>query len=427
MRTSRHTPLTKRSVHLFVMAFAMVIFGYRGWDGHRSLLYLDEVFFQREFNVEDSFSFPLTLVRPFSGYLHLVATTGFAVFPRLSFTYLPATVFLFSTLVWSLCALLIFNVVRNVSSTIPGLAAAVSFCLLPASNIILLSQLNALQWPMLSAAVIAASLGYSPKSPRGSVLYCSFLVLTALNAALTFMVIFSLLIQALRLRSRIQFIALGCTSTAFSIQIAAYAFQRVTNRGRPIDSLSLRYFFSEWSYIYKTLLPGSLRGSTLNGLTISSLIMLCVLWSILLIILLLAYKYSSKSHQHVVHSTALLLLIGLIVGLISVAMNGNLNHQYLMIPLCTFWVAIFLSLWLLFKASWSRSSVRGLSVVSLAIFSFAYSPTWPKDLNDPFFTKPGMTQWKIATDNLQVACNEGGKTARLELSSTSFTVSCSLL
>jgi len=329
--------------------------------------------------------------------------------------------------VWALCALLIFGAVRQISSVVTGIFSALAFCLLPASNIILLSQLNALQWPMLSAAVIASCVGYKPPEGWPTLLYFFFLVMTALSAALTFVVILPLAVSAWRVRSRVSFFALGLTTATFGIQIAAYIAQRLTDRGRPIDALSLNHFVSEWSYIYKTLLPGVMRGSVSDELSTVSLVVLAGLTGTLLFIIVFALRHVGVLQLSSSNSIKLMIPLGLATGLLSVAMNGNLNHQYLMIPLATLWTSVIISIHMISMRSHRRLTTLTLRVPSSLHFVFAYSGTWNKDLADPFFTDPGMTPWEATVTEFRSRCDEGNTQATIGLGSSSYVMSCSIV
>lgn len=386
-------------------------------------MYLDEVFLQQQIEVNPRYDFPLSLVRPFSGYLHVIVRVGFLALPLISLEHLPVLIFLVSTLVWSLCTLLIFRAVKGCSSTTYGLAAATAFVLLPPTNMILLSQMNALQWPLLTALTIAAATDFRPTTKLGERSILVLMVTTSLSAALAFIPLSLIAFNALKLRGRSRLLLLTVGSLSYLPQVISY----LVFGGRQVGSPAPSDLWREFSYIAKTLLPPQMRPTIDEALPVSSIVVLFALGLFLCGVLATGFISGRKKHPVVAHRSVIVTATGLCAGLISVFLNGNLNHQYLMIPLTCLWVSVVLSISVLRSTVRNRFVLPLLTGLTIAVFMFSSALTWPRDFKDPFFVAPQMIDWQDSYDDAAESCGGGQGTTSLELQTASFRVDCSRL
>jgi len=374
----------------------LILFGYRGWDGRQSLMPLDVVFVQQSLDPSTPFSGLNTpfgqfdVLRQFSGYLHVVARLFVELFEFAPFSMLPTLIFVVATLIWAGCGWGIFIGVRSVAGAASGLVAATSFALLPPSNIILLSQLNALQWPLLVVCVVLIATDVSPRSIGGQLVVVSVFFATAASAALAFIPLFMLAWRNVARRERLMAPwsltrwSLIAMTAPFLVQIVAYTRQP----GRRAEDLNpLTQIAKEAAYIPKVLLPGSLRGTVTDSLSVGALALLIIIVAGLLTVIVGAVLTSRASASKSATVIVELVTVGACTGVISVTMNGNLNHQYLMIPFASLWIAIVLSIDALTRdPARRRVGIIG-ALFAVGVFALSGAGTWNKDLHDPFFAQ----------------------------------------
>ena len=408
----------------------LLVFGYRGWDGRRALMPLDVVFVQQSLDPSIPFwgiSTPFgqfDLLRQFSGYLHTVVRVFVELFELAPFTAFPALTFTVATIIWSACGWTIFYAVRSLGGTTSGVVAAAAFALLPASNIILLAQLNALQWPMLVAAVILIASNVKPQTRIGRAMYLIFLIAVASNAALAFVPIALLGWRVLTSADkrppwhRLVAMCLPC-----AVQAGVYLRQPFRRAG---DEISIWDSTREILYIPKMLLPSPLREGVADSLSFKATMILLVFGLGLLIIVVGAHAITRKAQHSRSQVLAELSIIGTLTGVISVVMNGNLNHQYLMIPLTCWWVAIILSITTLIDTSCTRHLGQLAAVFCVGVFVFSSISTWNKNLDDPFFTRPSLANLSESLDRAQTVC-AANMNDRVDASGTGLVLPCEIV
>lgn len=401
-------------VHAFVFSTALVVFGYRGWDARTWLMYLDVVFVKHAIapdivhgGIRGALD-PLGLFNSFSGYIHLVARTLAEVFTSVSLDLTPTFTWLTATVVWAGAAWIVFVAVASASrSMAAGVAAAVAVTLHPASNIILLGQLNALQWPMLLACTIVAVTAYRPQSAWGRWLLVALFVTTALNAALMILVIVVLTIGFLIDRSR-RFTGLLLTVSAvpFTLQIIAYFGQDA----RQVKSREFADLVRELLYAFQILVPGSLRNSVSAAPSQVGVVLLVLFWVSLVVALVFAISHLRRFMPDQARLVVALATTGLVFLAVSVVLNGNLNHQYLVVPYGCFWSACAVA----FSALAGRPATRLVgqlaTIAAVGIFAFGAVPQIGKHLNDPFFEQPYIGEWSSTLEAARAECGERAET-----------------
>ncbi len=391
-------PWGRRLVSAAVLVATFGIFTYRGWNARNRLMYLDEIFIEEALRptviyfrgFTDAFG-ETVFLHPFSGYLHTVVRAMTELILLGPLTNYPTWTFLFSTTMWTLSAWLIFLAVRNVAGQIPGVLVALSFALLHASNLILLGQLNAVQWPMLVACVITIILDYRPRTRLGMITYPILLVATSLNAALAFIPIALLGWRVLALPRRKQW----RDAVHFLLMTVPFTLQLLTYYGQQIRTVDGRnpwwYMWREISYIPALLLPGSLRGSTQEVLSGWSLALLLALAAILVLTMISGVMVSARSHRKTTRILLELVFVAISASIISVYFNGNLNHQYVLIPFVSVWTAIIISMSSLLRRDTLRHWGQAAAFGAVFIFVFSSVGLWKGDFQDSFFgNKPGI-------------------------------------
>lgn len=377
---------------LGVFTCGLLVFGYRGWDGRRSLMALDVVFVQQSLDPSNPFSginTPLGqfyVLRQFSGYLHTVARVLVELFGLAPLTTFPILTYVTSTLIWAGCGWALFLCVRPLAGALAGSVSAVSFTLLPPSNIILLAQLNALQWPMLVACIVLVATNFEPRSRPGRAAYLTLLFFTAASAALGFIPLLMLSWRWLLHRRRNFTLWLG---VSMAIPYSAQVFAYLRQPGRRAEDLNpISQLVREAAYIPKVLLAGPLRGEVSDSLSFGATALLVVILVGLLSIVVGAILLLKDSDRRRSLTIAELIIVGSLSGVISVVLNGNLNHQYLMIPLTTLWTAVILSVHRLLGDPTRRHLGQLGTLFAVAVFVFSGIGTWKPALHDPFFVAP---------------------------------------
>lgn len=414
MSTAGATVSISRRLHAIVLATALVVFGYRGWDAHSWLMYLDVVFVKGALapdivhgGIRGALD-PLGLLNSFSGYIHLVARALAELFTSVSFDLTPTLTWMSATVVWAGAAWLVFVAVATAGrSVIAGVAAATAVVLHPASNIILLGQLNALQWPMLLACTIVAVTGYRPHSAWGRRLLLALFVATALNAALMVLVIVMLTIGFLLDRSRrFTGLLLAVSAAPFILQIVTYFGQEA----RQVKSRELADLLRELLYAPQILVPGSLRNDVSSTPGALGLVLLILFWVSLiggLVFAVVRLRREMPDHARLVVA---LTATGLVFLIVSVVLNGNLNHQYLVVPYGCWWAACAVAFSALVGRPATQLVGQLATIAAVGIFTFGAIPQVGKHLHDPFFVQPYIGEWSSTLESARVECGDRAET-----------------
>jgi hypothetical protein len=398
-----------RRAHAIVLATALVVFGYRGWDARTWLMYLDAVFVKHALapdvvhgGIRGALD-PLGLLNSFSGYVHLVARSLAELFTTLSLDLTPTMTWVTATVVWSGAAWIVgVSVASASSSVVAGVAAAAAFVFHPASNIILLGQLNALQWPMLLACTIVAATAYRPRSLWGRWGIVVLFVATALNAALTFLVIGVLLIALMQDRSR-RFTAMLLTATAipYVLQILTYFGQDA----RQVKSREVAAVLRELFYGPQIVVPGSLRNGVDAAPETLGLILIVAFWIVMIGIVATTVIRLRRSNPRHARLIAFLASTGVVFLAVSVVLNGNLNHQYLVVPYGCWWSAVAVACSSMMRGSATRRTGQLFTMITVGIFAFAAVPQMGKHLHDPFFVQPYVGDWSSTLESARNECS----------------------
>lgn len=397
-------------------------------------MYLDEVFVEEALRPAVIYFRGFTeafgetvFLHPFSGYLHTVVRGVTELILLGPLTAYPIWTFLFATSVWSLCAWLIFLAVREVAGPTAGVFAALSLALLHASNLILLGQLNAVQWPMLVACVITIALDYRPRSKVGTVTYPMLLIATSLNAALAFIPIAMLgwrvlaLPRRKKLRDAVHFLLMA---VPFTLQLLTYYGQQI----RTVDGRNpWWYMWREIAYVPTLLLPGSFRDSTQDVLSGWRLVLLLVFLIGIVATVVTAILVNLKDERRTSRLLVELSLVTVAASIISVYFNGNLNHQYVLIPFVSAWTAVVVATSSMLRHGslrpWGQVAAMG------AVFIFVYSSVglWKNDFHDSFFGPPQRTDLTAAIEEARSWCVNKDDDDEIFLTSYSILLPCEVI
>ncbi len=396
-----------RVVSFFCFVASVGVFGYRGWDSRQVLMPLDVVFVQQSLDPSSPFSGINTpfgqfdLLRQFSGYLHSVARLLVELFelaPLTAFSYLT---FVTATLIWSFCSWSLFVAVRLVADSTSGFAAAMALCLLPSSNIILLGQLNALQWPLLVASIVLIVTEWRPLSRFSTVAFFTLLFITSASAALAFIL---LLLIALQFRT-LGWARIKWPVTAVAIPYVAQIVAYLRQPGRRAEELNpVSHLIQEMAYIPKVLLPGPLRGAVDERLGMLGVVLLGSILLAFGFLLSATFRSFRRASDPTVRSIASFPVVAVFSGSISVVLNGNLNHQYLMIPLTCFWLTIILCINRLVTVPTMRHWGQMATVIAFAVFVFSGIASWKKGYSDEFFDPPALARLDYSLQEAKEAC-----------------------
>ena len=366
-------------------------------------------------------------LQPFSGYLHTVVRALIELILLGPLSHYPTWTFALSTMVWTACALLLYFAVSDVVGVVGGVIAAIALPLLHASNIILLGQLNALQWPMLVAAVIAVATDFTPRTKFGSVLYAAFLVATSLNAALAFIPLLMLGWRVLALPKRKRWrdlIHLTLMAVPYTLQVFSYFGQRI----RVVDGRNpWWYMWNEIGYIPKLLLPGPLRGSVTDDLSLATLSLLIGFLGVLGATIVLGLLAHFRSSRRVARMIIELVVVSIATAILSVYLNGNLNHQYVLIPTMTAWVAVIIALHGILQSTRWRTWGQLATMAAVGIFVFSSVGLWKNSYSDPFFGPTTGTQLDEAIERTQNWCINKDDEDLINLTGYSINLPCHVI
>ncbi len=410
------------------------VFAYRGWAARDQMMYLDEIFvgeaLQPRLVVFRGFTNEwgeTVFLQPFSGYLHTVVRALIELILLGPLSHYPTWTFALSTMVWTWCALLLYFAVRNLVGVTGGVLAALLFPLLHASNIILLGQLNALQWPMLVAAVVAVATDFTPRTKFGSFIYAVFLVATALNAALAFIPLLMLGWRVLvfpKRRKRRDLVYFMLMAAPYTLQVMSYRGQHI----RVVDGRNpCSYMWNEISYIPKLLLPGHLRGSVIDNLTPAALLLLIGFLIVLVAIVVVGIVIHIRSSRRVAGMIIELMLVSVVTAILSVYLNGNLNHQYVLIPTMTAWVAVIIALHGILHSTRWKMWGQWATMGAVGIFVFSTVGLWQNGYSDPFFEPTTGTQLDGAIEKTQSWCINKDDEDLINLTGYSINLPCHVI
>lgn len=383
-------------------------------------MYLDEVFVQHavysdvEYTGLRALVDPLGVFRSFSGYLHIEARLAATVFTWIGLASLPILIWSFATLTWASCsAVIAWAVAGSTGRQSAGLATGLLFALAPSSNIILLGQLNALQWPMLAAGTVLAVSGTRPRTRAGRVVLGAFLVVLVLSAALSFIVLAILAIRSLRGKSAASERRLvAVPSLAFSAQAIAFLRQDA----REVEGHPLHALLNEVLYAFHTFVPSPIRWPYGGSNTTAHWLLASSWW----LVVVLAFATTIREWGHPLRRRvgSYVATAAVFLG-ISVAMNGNLNHQYLVVPTVCLIVAAV-------EAVSCSRSVMALTAFTVA-FAIASVGLLPRTLNDTFYTQPFIGDWHSALNRARKSCMRIDEVVTIPGTSRPLHVPCSRL
>ena len=397
-------------------------------------MYLDEIFVEEALRptviyfrgFTDAFG-ETVFLHPFSGYLHTVVRGVAELILLGPLTAYPIWTFLFATSVWSLCAWSIFLAVREVAGPTAGVFAALSLALLHASNLILLGQLNAVQWPMLVACVITIALDYRPRSKVGTVAYPLLLVATSLNAALAFIPIAMLgwRVLALPRRKNLR------DAVHFLLMVVPFTLQLLTYYGQQIRTVDGRnpwwYMWREIAYVPTLLLPGSFRESTQDVLSGWRLVLLLVFLFGIVATVVTGALVNLKDERRTSRLLVELSLVAVAASIISVYFNGNLNHQYVLIPFVSAWTAVVVAASSMLRHGSLRPWGQVASMGAVFIFVYSSIGLWKNDFHDSFFGPPQRIDLTVAIEEARSWCVNKDDDDEIFLTSYSILLPCKLI
>lgn len=414
---------------LVVFVVALTVFAYRGWDARDWLMYLDEVFVQHAVDPAVVYGGirgaidPLGLTNSFSGYIHFVPRVLAEIYTSLSLGAYPFATWITASLTWSMTAWVIFVAIATAArSQVAGLVAAAAFVLHPASNVILLGQLNALQWPMLLACTVIAITMYRPTTRVAQVGIFLLFILTALSAALSFLIIALLLIASITPTSRRYALSLTvATSIPFLFQLLTYFGQDT----RIVESHAWADLVREASYALQIVVPGGLREGVASSPDSLATALIIISWLVLAGTLTVAVIRARTVGVDITRMILMFMGAGSVFLVVSVYFNGNLNHQYLVVPYGCLWSAVAISCSLLLRQSDTRHIGQWAALVAIGIFSFSATPLLNKSLKDPFFVQPFVGDWASVVDDARAECLvQGGEFVHPEGTSDTFSLPC---
>lgn len=426
MPTSRLAPLATRartalrSAPPGAVAFALVaaICGYRGSASAGWAMYLDEVFLEQALipdpqrgGLRDALD-PFALFRSFSGYLHVVVRAGAAVFSSMPLAWWPALVFSATTLAWAGCgAVIAWAVGGATGSRAAGICAAVAVALSPFANIILLGQLNALQWPMLATATVVVASGTRPLTRRGWIALGSFLAVLSLNAALAVLVVALLAIRCVCAPRRD--VGLLCAAgIPFVLQVGAYLSQAArTAVAEPATAQ-----VGELSHALQMVVPSVLRKEYGYDPAPWQAVLAIGWWAVVLVSGWVLLRHAGRGARIRV---AWLLGAGAAFLVVSIVLNGGLNHQYLAVPTTCLVVAGTDAI--------AAGRRRVPSVVLVLAFLFSSVALWPRTLHDSFFEQPAIHDWRVELRDATRQCERPDDVVTVFRTTRPLRVPCSRL
>ena len=402
------------------VAFAIVaaICGYRGSAAGGWTMYLDEVFLEQALfpdpqrgGLRDALD-PFALFRSFSGYLHVVVRAAAAVLSTLPLAWWPALVFAATTLAWAGCGAVVAWAVRGASgSRGAGTFAAAAFALAPFANIILLGQLNALQWPMLAAATVVVASGTRPATRGGWIALGAFLAILSLNAALAVLVVALLAVRCARPPRRDLGLLLA-SGIPFVLQVGAYLSQAArTAVAEPATAQ-----FGELSHALQTVVPSPLRKEYGYDPSLWQAAIAVSWW---VVVLGAGWMLLRRAGRGARIRTAWLIGSGGAFLVVSVVLNGGLNHQYLAVPTTCLVAA---------GVDAVASARRRLpSIVLVIAFLFSSATLWPRTLRDTFFEQPPIHDWRAELEDAKRQCERPDDVVTVFRTTRPLRVPCSRL
>jgi hypothetical protein len=334
------------------------------------------------------------------------------VFSSLPLAWWPTLVFVATTLAWAGCGAIIAWAVRGATgSRGVGALAAVAFALSPFANIILLGQLNALQWPMLAAATVVVASGTRPLARSGWIALGAFFAVLSLNAALAFLLVALLAVRCVHPPRRDLGLLLA-TGIPFALQVGAYLSQTARTAMSEPPAAQL----GELSYALQTVVPSPLR--TEYGYDPSHWqTALAVAWWV--VVLGAGWMLLRRAGRGARIRAAWLIGAAVAFLVTSVVLNGNLNHQYLAVP-TTCLVAAGVDV--------AASARRRLpSAVLVIAFLFSSATLWPRTLRDTFFVQPSIHDWRAELEDAKLQCERPDDVVTVFRTTRPLRVPCSRL
>ena len=120
-------------------------------------------------------------------------------------------------------------------------------------------------------------------------------------------------------------------------------------------------------------------------------------------------------------------LVTVATSIISVYFNGNLNHQYVLIPYVSAWTAVVVAA----NSMLRHGSLRPWGQVASmgAVFIFVYSSVglWKNDFGDSFFSQPQRIDLTEAIREARSSCVNKDDATEIFLTSYSILLPCDLI
>jgi hypothetical protein len=426
MPTSRLAPLVSRARTAVLdappgaVAFVAVaaISGYRGSAASGWAMYLDEVFLEQALfpdpqrgGLRDALD-PLALFRSFSGYLHVVVRAAAALLSSMPLVWWPVLVFAVTTLAWAGCGTAIAWAVRSATgSRGAGTLAAAAFALSPFANVILLGQLNALQWPMLATAAVVVGSGSRPATKRGWIALGAFIAVLSLNAALAVLIVALLAVRCVMAPRRDLGLLLAA-GVPFVLQVGAYVSQAARTAVAEPATAQL----GELSHALQMVVPSALRKEYGYDPSLWQTAVALAWWTV---VLAAGWVLLRRAGRGTRTRAAWMLSAGSVFLVVSVVLNGGLNHQYLAVPTTCLVAA---------GVDAVASARRRLpSIVLVLAFLFSSVTMWPRTLHDTFFEQPPIFDWRSELHDAKRQCERPDDVVTVFRTTRPLRVPCSRL
>jgi hypothetical protein len=113
---------------------------------------------------------------------------------------------------------------------------------------------------------------------------------------------------------------------------------------------------------------------------------------------------SFRGQPRVARTIAELVLVSLSTAILSVYLNGNLNHHYVLIPTITAWMAVIIAVHVLYQHHRFRPLGRVSTLAAIGIFVFSSAGLWKNDFRDPFFGPTSGTHLDSAITSSRSWC-----------------------
>jgi hypothetical protein len=175
------------------------------------------------------------------------------------------------------------------------------------------------------------------------------------------------------------------------------------------------------------LLPGPLRGSVTDDLSLATLSLLIAFLVVLVATIVLGLLVHFRSSQRVARMIIELIAVSVATAILSVYLNGNLNHQYVLIPTVTAWVAVIIALHGILHSPRWKTWGQWATMVAVGIFVFSSVGLWKNSYSDPFFEPTAGTQLDEAIERTQNWCINKDEEDLINLTRYSINLPCHVI